>query len=258
MDTVGKTSETAEIYCKYQNSPSSRLRYSLALSNIEALHGPLSAPRDILDAAGGNGLNTEYFLGLGHNVTLYDINPAMLAQAEQRIAPLGLPGKVKMVQGALEDVSDLLPNNAFDFVMLHHVIEYLSDVPAALAGIRTVTRKAGELSLITLNPVSEVIRSILFQKDAVAARDKLTNLSYDAKWFGEAMLYEREQVVAWAEASGWRLNGYHGMRILSDYVPDAEISREDERLLTLLERDMAGRDPYRQFGRYLQFAFVAV
>ena len=75
---------TAEVFARYQQSAAGRLRYELAQQNLERLHD-LSHPLRVLDAAGGNGMNTEFLLRQGHTVTLLDSDPEMLQQAHQKL-----------------------------------------------------------------------------------------------------------------------------------------------------------------------------
>ena len=256
MASFGTTEETTSVYKEYQKTPSSRLRNRLAIEGISRLHG-IRPGLKVLDAAGGNGLISEHYLKNGQDVTLLDINPAMVEEARERLSAAGLMSRCELVIGGLDAAPDLLPSSYYDLVLLHHVIEYLEDVPRVLAGLRRLVRSEAELSLITLNPVSEVIRAILFQRDAVGARVKLTDRRYDARWFGKARLYEREQLLTWAADAGWRLKDFRGVRILSDYIPDEIIDSALEADLVNLEIELGGRDPYRLFGRYLQFGFVA-
>lgn len=245
---------TAEIFARYQQSAAGRLRYELAQQNLENLHD-LSRSLRVLDAAGGNGMNTEFLLYQGHTVTLLDSDPEMLQQAHQRLADLKLLERCQLVEGALEGVTELLPVEQFDLILCHHVLEYTDDGLHILKALREVAAWAGELSLITLNPVSEVIRAIVFRQDPTLARSKLTDLNYDAKWFGQATLYPQEQITAWAEQSGWSLQDFRAIRVLADYIPDEELTEARERELVRLEKELAGLEPYRRFGRYIQFCF---
>jgi S-adenosylmethionine-dependent methyltransferase len=243
---------TAEIFARYQRSAAGRLRYELAQQNLEKLHD-LSRPLRVLDAAGGNGTNTEFLLHQGHTVTLLDSDPEMLQQAHQRLAELNLLERCQLVEGALEGVAELLPAEQFDLILCHHVLEYANDSLHILKALQKVAAPAGELSLITLNPVSEVIRAIVFRWDPALARSKLTDLSYDAKWFGQATLYPLEQITAWAEQSGWSLQGFRAIRVLADYIPEEKLTEAREQKLIRLEKELAGLEPYRRFGRYIQF-----
>ena len=256
MAESGATAETVRRYNEYQKTPSSRLRNRLAIEGISRLH-EIRSGLHVLDAAGGNGLITEHFLQNGHDVTLLDRNPAMIEEARSRLSAAGLMDGCQLVVGDLRAAPDLLPLASYDLVLLHHVVEYMNDVPSVLAGLRRQVRREAELSMITLNPVSEVIRAVLFRRDAVAARAKLTDLDYDARWFGAARLYEQDQLLSWAESTGWCLKDFRGMRVLSDYIPDDAIDSTLEDELFELELELGGREPYRRFGRYLQFGFMA-
>jgi S-adenosylmethionine-dependent methyltransferase len=247
-----KVETTTQIFARYQQSTAGRLRYELAHQNLKELHD-LSRPLQVLDAAGGNGMNTEVFLRQGHTVTLLDSDPEMLQQAHQRLAELNLFERCQLVEGALEGVTELLPPEQFDLILCHHVLEYTDDSLHNLKALQEVAAPAGELSLITLNPVSEVIRAIIFRRDPALARSKLTDLSYDAKWFGQATLYPLEQITAWAEQSGWSLRDFRAIRVLADYIPEEELTEVREQELIRLEKKLAGLEPYRRFGRYIQF-----
>ncbi len=246
---------TAEIFARYQRSAAGRLRYELAQYNLERLHD-LSRPLRALDAAGGNGVNTEFLLRQGHKVTLLDSDPEMLQQARQRLTELNLLERCQLVEGTLEAIAELLPAEQFDLILCHHVLEYTDDSLHILRAFQKVAAPDGELSLITLNPVSEVIRAIVFRRDPALARSKLTDLSYDAKWFGQATLYPLEQIIAWAKQSGWSLQDFRAIRVLADYIPEEELTGDQEHELIRLEKELAGLEPYRRFGRYIQFRFT--
>jgi S-adenosylmethionine-dependent methyltransferase len=245
---------TAGIFARYQQSAAGRLRYELAQHNLEELHD-LSRPLRVLDAAGGNGMNTEFFLHQGHTVTLLDSDPEMLQQAHKRLVELNLLERCQLVEGTLEEVTDLLAMEQFDLILCHHVLEYTDDSLHILKALQEVAAPAGELSLITLNPVSEVIRAIVFRRDPALARSTLTDLSYDAKWFGQATLYPWEQITAWADQAGWLLQDFRAIRVLADYIPEEELTEAREQDLLRLEKELAGLEPYRRFGRYIQFCF---
>jgi len=245
---------TAQIFARYQQSAAGRLRYELAQQNLVELHD-LSRQLRVLDAAGGNGVNTEFFLRRGHMVTLLDSDPEMLQEAHQRLAELNLLERCQLVEGTLQGITGLLPAEQFDLILCHHVLEYTDDSLPILKGFQEVAAPIGELSLITLNPVSEVIRAIIFRRDPALARSKLTDLSYDAKWFGRATLYSLEQITAWAKQSGWSLRDFRAIRVLADYIPEEELTEAREQELIRLEEELAGLEPYRRFGRYIQFCF---
>jgi S-adenosylmethionine-dependent methyltransferase len=226
----------------------------LAQGNALRLH-ELGRPLRVLDAGGGNGLNTEWLLREGHRVTLLDSDPAMLEQARLRLEETRLEGRCRIVQGTVEAIAEALPGEEFDLVVCHHVVEYLSDPVRAIAQFHVVAARNAELSLITLNPVSEVIRAVVFRGDPQLATVKLTDDAYDAKWFGDAKLYHMAEIVDWCAGAGWTLKDFRAIRVLADYIPDESYSDTKVSEMTSLEERLAGLEPYRRFGRYLQFCF---
>lgn len=249
---VSEAASRASALSHYQDSVAGRLRYALARQNIEKMHS-LSRPLNVLDAAGGNGVNTEYFLRQGHSVTLFDSDPGMLEQARSRLSRF--LEKCQIVEGHLEGIVDLVPDRKFDLVLCHHVVEYLQDGLRIFKSLYELAAPAGELSLITLNPVSEVIRAVIFRQDPALASSRLTDLNYDARWFGQAKLYSAEEVIAAGEDAGWRLRDFRAIRVFSDYFPEKETTAERERELLSLEDKLGALEPYRRIGRYTQFCF---
>ena len=248
---AGTTESTAQRFARYQDSLASRLRYEQAQRNLAELHD-LRRPRRVLDAAGGNGLNTEFLLRQGHAVTLLDADPEMLRQARERFGGAGLLGRCEFQEGTLEGMAGILPQGRFDLILCHHAIEYSKSPRQIFAAFRELASAGGEVSLITLNPVSEVIRAAVFRRDAALAREKLGDLRYDARWFGQAMLYPFEQIRAWAEEASLKLADFRALRVLADYIPEEQAAGQADAVLAL-EHDLAAREPYRRFGRYLQF-----
>lgn len=246
---------TAESFVRYHRSAASRLRYQQAQHNMEALHD-LDRPQNVLDAAGGNGLNTAWLAGRGHTVTLLDSDSEMLEQADRRLRELGLRERCELVEGTLEGIGEQLPADRFDLILCHHAIEYTNDCLGIFRGFGRVAAPTGEVSLITLNPVSEVVRAIVFRRDPVLARTKLNDLSYDAKWFGNAKLYSLEQIESWCVESGWSVRDFRAIRVLADYIPQDDLDAEREEQLLGFEEDLAAREPYRRFGRYFQFCLA--
>lgn len=245
---------TAAVFAGYQKSVTGRMRYVLAQHNIMRLHS-LDRSLNVLDAAGGNGVNTHWLASQGHFVTLLDSDPGMLKQAGQQLRKANLLDRCVIVEGTLENAPDLLPASHFDLVLCHHVIEYLENPSKLFTAMHQVSTHTGELSLITLNPVSETFRAIVFRRDPKLARSKLVDQSYDAKWFGQATLYSYDQLVSCGEEAGWRLADFRGMRVLADYIPDAEYDEVKEQEAILLEQELSGLEPYRRIGRYFQFCF---
>ena len=239
-------------YQQYQESLASWYRYELGFQTLMAQYPVDASPRTVLDAASGNGLVSELLLEHGHSVTLFDISVDMLEEAKSRLAE-PYEGRVEFVEGDLnQPVPDL--GKQFDLVVMHHIIEYLDDPRQAFRNLGMQTKPNGELSLITLNPISEVLRRIHFDNSPELAYQKLTDLSYDARWFGNAMMVSDEDLTAMLNESGWDVTDRRGMRIFPDYVDESLGEDEDHRAAMIrLELEVSAQQPYRSIGRYRQW-----
>lgn len=254
MTTQNHVKTTADAFAHYQKTVAGRLRYAQAQYNLRMTYD-LSHPLRILDAAGGNGINTLFLAVLGHHVTLFESDQEMLGQAHQWLVNTDLLDRIQLVQGRLEDISRCLPWASFDLILCHHVIEYLDDYPSVLRTLHALAVPGGALDLVTLNPVSEVVRAIVFQRDPLLAESKLIDLNYDAKWFGQGRVYPFERVVADAERSGWSMQSFRAIRVFADYIAESEYDAEKEQTILQLEQRLSEIEPYRRFGRYFQFSF---
>jgi S-adenosylmethionine-dependent methyltransferase len=252
MHEMGES--TAEIFARYQQTPTGQMRMVQAQENLAHLHD-LSRPLRILDAGGGNGLNSDWLLQRGHAVTLLDPDPEMIEQARRRLERTDTSQHCQLVLGTVEQITEIFADDRFDLIICHHVLEYVRDPLQVMTDLREVAALDGELSLITLNPVSEVLRAIVFRKDGKLALSKLTDLTYDAKWFGAARLYPLNQVLDWSVRAGWDAQDFRAIRVLADYIPDDEYSDAKIREVTALEEQLSGQEPYRRMGRYLQCCF---
>ena len=240
QDSSSREAETtATAFLRYQDSCASRLRYKLAQRNLDHLHS-LRTPATVLDAAAGNGLMAEFLAAAGHSVTLYEIDPEMLRQARDRLDRIGLLSRCTLVEGSLDTAARTLAGRQFDLIICHHVLEYVSAVAPILTAFRQLAAPGGELSIITLNPVSEVIRAIVFQHDPAAALVKLTDLRYDAKWFGQATLRPPHEIVRCAGEAGWKFRDSRGIRAVADYCPQSQITEQREAELLRLEEELSG------------------
>jgi S-adenosylmethionine-dependent methyltransferase len=155
------------------------------------------------------------------------------------------------------NAEDTLPDwmTGFDLVLMHHVIEYLPKPVTILRQLAERVKRGGELSLITLNPVSEVLRRIHFDASPQLAYERLTSCCYDAQWFGDARLYTDDELAAMLSDAGWHTFDQRGMRIFFDYTDETLSDDENYRQAMLkLEMTVSGERPYRDISRYRQWA----
>ena len=73
----------------------------------------------ILDAGGGNGLDSLPFLEEGARVALVDFSEKMLSDAERRAKDLGVADHLSIHLQRVEAVPDLFQPESHDVVLLH-------------------------------------------------------------------------------------------------------------------------------------------
>lgn len=109
---------------------------------------PVAGPVRVLDAACGTGFFTRVLAGIrGAHVTGMDIDPALLAAAEELARQAGLP--IRFVQGDMRRLP--FEDGAFDVVTSHIVLEVFDDKAAVLREMQRVCRSGGWVC--TMEPV---------------------------------------------------------------------------------------------------------
>src|SRR5262245_26129446 len=114
-----------------QRLPWSRIKYTVTQTNLRR-HVAGDALR-VLDAGGGNGLDSIPLAVAGHHVTIVDYSAEMLGDAAHNAAALGAQDRLATLQANLLALPKLFPEPTFDLVLCHNVLQYVDDLPALLA-----------------------------------------------------------------------------------------------------------------------------
>ncbi|MCI4062082.1 methyltransferase domain-containing protein [Micromonospora sp. R77] len=235
----------------WQEAPWGRLRYAQAEANL-ARHLP-AAPARILDLAGGDGADAVRLAGLGHHVTIVDNTPGMLAAARSRFAEAGLADRVRLVEADVTATPAHLGGDAYDVVLCHNLIQYLSDPAAMIATARRAVRLGGSVSVMAINPASEPLFRATRDLDPAAALAALDADEAMGRTFGITVRHwPAERVAQWLTDSDCRLVGHYGIRAVNDYVRDNERKQDPEFFDALLRLELALSDrmPYPLIARF--------
>ena len=237
----------AERYAASKTNSWDRLRYDVWTANIEK-HVSKERLR-VLDAGGGDGLDTLIWARKGHEVTLLDSSPKMLEEAKKRIEAEELEAKVTFHEASLAELPSL--GSTFDLILCHNVLPYLDDVSAALEQLKSATKAGGILSVICLNQYSEPFRQAVQQMDTEAALRTLNSKTYTTAAFGVPVtLFTADEMTSLANEQGLRLAASYGVRCANDYIPN-DVKRNYEEMLRL-ELALTGRHPYYLLARFFQ------
>lgn len=186
------------------------IRQEVTRQNL-ALWLPPGGGLRVLDFGGGDGRDTIWLAGLGHQVTLLDESSRMTELAAEAIEEAGIPGPAQpaVVKGGLEKVS----GQTFDVILSHGVLMYELDDPVGqLQGLADRLAAGGILSLLT--------------KGYAAARQQVTDPAARVRFeaTGEyvnrrnlpARAYKLDQLTNMLGGVGLEPIAEYGVRIFSD------------------------------------------
>lgn len=144
-----------------------KLHYLPKLVHFSAYRG-----RSLLEVGCGVGIDLVHFASAGALVTGVDLSHTAIELARQNFAQHGLPAELLVMDGeALE-----FPDNRFDVVYAHGVLQYTADAQKMIGEIHRVLKPSGEAILMVynknswLNLLGKITRVPLEHEDAPVLR----------------------------------------------------------------------------------------
>lgn len=236
---------------QWQDTPWGRLRYSLAEGNLARhLDG---RPLEVLDVAGGNGVDAVRLAIQGHRVTLVDYSGQMLAAAREVAISAGVSSRITCLESDAAKLADVVEPASFDLVLCHNLLQYVIDPVTTMDSVLAPLRAGGLLSLISVNGHSEVLRTAIRDMDPVTAYEALNTDEGWAQTFGTSIRrYTADQVKLMLSRAGAPVIGHYGIRAVCDYLPDDERKYDASFFAALerLERSLCDRMPYLLTARF--------
>jgi 2-polyprenyl-3-methyl-5-hydroxy-6-metoxy-1,4-benzoquinol methylase len=250
-----------EAWRDYVATPWARIRYAVVADVLDRHVLDLvggSAPLQVLDFGGGDGLDSVPLAASGHQVTIVDSSPAMLELAMQRAASSAAANRVRGVCGGVEQLrgGGGAGDRRYDLALCHFVIQYVADPGAVVSDVVGALRPGGLMSLIAPNPVSDVLTKAIREVDprgALAVLDAPTvravTFEHDVNRIGA------EDGRKMLEAAGCSVIGHYGVRSIIDLIPDHSAKWDPDQFAEIerLERRVVDRSPYRDIARAWQF-----
>jgi S-adenosylmethionine-dependent methyltransferase len=212
----------------------------------QALPGP---PAEVVDVGGGTGQLAVPLAADGWTVTVLDPSAAMLATCLERAAQLGddVGARLRAVQGDAGQVADLVGAEAADAVLCHGVLEVVDDPAAVVAGLASVLRPGGVLSLLAVNRARLAARAARRGDYQEALR--LLDDPVVAPAHASSRAWTVSQLRAWLLDAGLEVVGEYGLGAFAEPPPDADAEQLAAR--RELERLAAAREPYRSLAEFL-------
>ncbi|TGB00622.1 methyltransferase domain-containing protein [Streptomyces palmae] len=213
----------------------------------------------VLDVGPGLGIQALRLARAGHQVTCLESDPAVLAALWEALwaEPEGVRERVRLVEGDVRDTGAHFPPGAFDVVLCHGVLMYVTEPAPTLAGLARVLAPGGLLSLLVRNAEALAMRpGLAGDWDTALAAFDVTEYT---NRLGLRVRADRlADLTATLTGVGVPLDTWYGVRLFTDQAADHEAVPGPERLARLLDaEDRAGRtDPYRAVAALLHLCAV--
>ncbi len=245
-DAVGDPFEThRERWREYTASPWGRIRYALVERTLTGLGDHLGeGPWRVLDVGGGDGLDAAGLLARGHEATVVDPAPALLADA-------GAAGCVA-VRGGLDDLSNVAGHGGFDLVLCHFVLQYRAEGTADLGALVAATRPGGLVSVVAPNPDGMVLGTLAREGPEAALRVLAAPRARTVTFDTDVRKVRADDVRIDLEGLGCVPVRQAGGRVVNDLVADNARKHDPAWFARLLELEFAlhDREPFRRIGQY--------
>lgn len=237
----------------WQESPWGRIRYAVVAETLRrTCAGLRRGPLRVIDVGGGDGTDAIALAAAGHEVTIVDQSAGLVEQAQAAAKHRGV--RVATVVAPLSGV-DAVDVGTFDLVLCHNVLQYVADTAAAIDALVALVGPGGGLSIMAVNPPSDVLAAAVRREDVDEAIAMLTAPTAYARTFEhEIRRIWPDDVATELSARGFTQQTRYGVRAVVDYLVNDERKHDPEFFDTLLRLELAlcDREPYLRTARLWQ------
>ncbi|RPJ27850.1 MAG: class I SAM-dependent methyltransferase [Chloroflexi bacterium] len=253
MHTSAQFDNKIALWKQEMELPWSKLKYKLVQSNLAKYLG--QNQMRVLDAGGGNGLDSVPFAGQGHFVDLVDYSQEMLADARQRAAQVNAQARVATHLADVRDVSKLFPDLQFDLILCHNVLQYIDDVPTLMRAFSGLLKPDGIISVVSINRYSAPYHAAFLDGNFAEAGNLLNSHTSRTKIFDTNIVsYSADEISEIMNSFGMITEKDYGIRCLCDYWGDNE-RKSDPGVFEQIERlefALTELHPYKLLARFFQ------
>lgn len=205
-------------------------------------------PCRVVDVGGGYGRQAVLLARAGHSVVIVDVDPKMLDLAREFASgeQADVRERLDFVLGDGNEAVNLV-GTGFDLVCCHSVLMYEDDPSPLLRTLVDLARPGGLLSLLSLNPHANAMRSGLQGRWRETVATLQIGMQADPLYV-RCREHSREDVSRILEASGVQVLGWHGVGVFTDHLTES-IVVDDPAQVILAEWLAGNKDPYRQVAR---------
>lgn len=215
----------------------------------------------VLDVGGGDGRDSLPLAQAGHEVTVVDTAPGMLAEAEGRAVAAHASERVRTVRAGLDDLPTALedapgahPQNGFDLVLCHFLLHYRPAPVEDVARLATMLAPGGRLSVIAPNPDGLVLQKLVREGPAAALQELASDAWHTVTFDEEGHKLTHTTCAAAMAACGLEPVALYGGRCANDLLTDDAAKHDPDYYGTLEELELAlcDREPFNRIGTFWQ------
>lgn len=238
-----------------QTTTWAKFSYELVENNLNK-HIPVdSPPLRILDAGGGNGLDSLALARMNHTLDIVDTSQKMLDDANANAALAGVSGRVSTHSIDILNIGKKFSEDEFDMILCHNVAQFFDDIEPLLNALFRVLKSGGILSLIVPNQYSLPYQAAFQNGDLDEAYELLDQeQQYSTVFDIEVHEYRADELIEWFEQKGYRVEKHYGIRCMYNYWGTNEEKEDTEvyEKLKKLEFALTDREPYKHTARLFQ------
>ena len=254
--------EHLERWQAWAEAPWGRIRFAVVRHTLARHVADLAAtvggrPLRILDVGGGDARDALPLAAAGHDVTVLDPAPGMLAEARRLARDAGVTlGTLEHSLDDLEDPRELGELGELDLLLCHFVLHYRPASEPDVRRLAALLRPGGLLSLAAPQPGGRVLPALVREGPSAAlAALAAAEQSWSSTVFAHAgRPLPLEEAAADVVAAGLEVVACYGGRIANDLVSD-DAAKQDPAFYADLERlelALCDREPFWRAGQFWQ------
>lgn len=172
-------------YYDYTNTPWGKLFYQCVWEQLPACNG-----KNILDFGSGFGITANH-LAVNNSVTAVEPSRTMIkARCKEN--------DYKQLKGSV-DVLKQIPDNTFDCIICHNVLEYIEKRNELLAEFTRILKRDGFISIVKHNKAGRIMQKAIFDYDIKSVNMLLDNRNLKSGNFGEINLYSDSSLEEYSD-----------------------------------------------------------
>ena len=205
-------------------------------------------PLKILDFGAGFCVTANHY-SKHHTVTAVEPNEEMIKLSIHN-------NHFDIIHGGIEAISNYA-DNAFDFVICHNVLEYVSDKELILKELTRVLKPSGKLSIVKHNLMGRIVANAVFSDDPKAALNLLENGDDEKCMFGKRDTFDDDFIIELGLKYGLSVENLLGIRTFFALSKNNDIKFTQEWYDNMLALEMRTCDlcEYKNFSFFHHLIF---